>query len=322
MWWLLLVPAFAHQPGLSYARVEPDRLVLTFAQQELDALVPIGDPRAKALITEATLRKATVLAGGQPCTLGEASVERVEADGVEVSAPLDCGGVGDWTLQAGYLQGLRGDHRHFVEAFGQPVATLDPEHRDVTFDGQAHAAEVGMRFTELGVEHILTGWDHLAFVAALLLGARGWRQVLLLVTTFTVAHSITLALASLRLVTLSSSIVEPLIAASIAFVGIENLWQPPIRRRAVLTFLFGLIHGLGFAGLLAELGLPRDHLALALVTFNVGVELGQIGVVLLAGLALGWLQRQARWEDRVRPGLSLGLALAGVYWLVERVAGG
>ena len=176
-------------------------------------------------------------------------------------------------------------------------------------------------FFVLGVEHILTGWDHLAFLAALLLGARGWRQVLALVTTFTVAHSITLALAALQVVTLSPTIVEPLIAASIAFVGVENLTSPPIRRRVAITFLFGLVHGLGFAGLLTELGLPPAHLALALVTFNVGVEVGQVGAVLVAAAALGWLQRHARWEDRVRPGLSILLALAGLYWLVERVLG-
>lgn len=317
--WLTL--ADAHEPGLSYARVEADRLVLTFAEKELDALVPIGDPRARELIVQATVAKARVEAGGVACTLGDASVARVEADGMEVSAPLACAGGGAWTLHADYLRALRSDHRHFVEAFGQPAATLDPEHRSATFDGAAHPGQVGLRFAELGVEHILTGWDHLAFVAALLLGARGWRQVLLLVTTFTVAHSITLAAAALQLVKLPGSVVEPLIAASIAFVGIENLWPPPIRRRMALTFAFGLIHGLGFAGLLAELGLPRDHLALALVTFNVGVEVGQVGAVLLATLGLGWLQRHARWEDRIRPGLSLALALAGVYWLVERLLG-
>jgi hypothetical protein len=320
LWWLTL--AWAHQPGLSYARIEPDRLVLTFAERELDQLVPIGDPRAPELIDLATIRRAKVSADGAPCTLGASEVRRVENDGLEVAAALSCPLGAEVVFEAEYLTAFAEDHRQFVEVYETPAATLDRTNRVVRFAGAGDSAGVAWRFLGLGVEHILTGWDHLAFVAALVLGAKGWRQVLGLVTTFTVAHSLTLALAVTGMVRLPSSVVEPLIAASIAWVAIENFVEPPIWRRVGLTFVFGLIHGLGFAGLLAELGLPQGAAALALVAFNLGVEAGQMAAVSVLLLGLTGVDRLVDAPRRVRLGLSVVLSLAGVYWLVERVLGG
>ena len=140
-------------------------------------------------------------------------------------------------------------------------------------------------YLHLGIEHIFTGYDHIAFIFGLLViaaaaGLRaGGRRILAVVTAFTVAHSVTLIASALGLVSLPSAVVEPAIALSIAYVGVENLLGPAPRHRFALTFLFGLIHGFGFASVLREIGLPERGLLVCLVSFNLGVELGQLAVV-------------------------------------------
>lgn len=319
---LWLVPsAAAHRPGLSYARIDGDALTITVARPELAGKVPLDDlDAARLLVAGLTVDLATVDRGG-PCTLDEPVIRAVEGDGIEVRASLTCPGGTTGTYTAGFLGGLEPGHRHYVEAFGQPVAVLDAGHATTAFTGASDRTDVAMRFGKLGVEHILTGYDHLLFLVGLLLAAPGLRPMLFIVTGFTVAHSITLTLAALGVLTLSPALVEPAIAASIVFVGIENFWRPPPRRRVVVTFLLGLVHGFGFAGLLLALGLPTDALTLALVSFNGGVELGQAAVVALVLPLLLWLRRYPWWERVAVPVGSVGVALAGLVWLVERLSG-
>jgi hydrogenase/urease accessory protein HupE len=181
------------------------------------------------------------------------------------------------------------------------------------------------RYLQLGIAHILSGTDHLLFLCGLLLVCRRWRSVAAIVTCFTLAHSITLALATLNLVHLSSRIVEPLIAATIVLVGIENLWRSsepagPWLARWAVAFGFGLIHGLGFATALQELGLGTQGTSVLgpLVAFNLGVEIGQLSVAALL-LAVVWnLPRAGRWQQLPRVA-SLGVALIGLFWLVQRL---
>ena len=182
-----------------------------------------------------------------------------------------------------------------------------------------------LQYAGLGYTHILPkGLDHILFVVGLFLLGTRWRPLLLQITLFTIAHSVTLGLSMLGIVSLPSSIVEPLIAFSIAYVAVENLFTTELSPwRSVLVFLFGLLHGLGFAGVLGELGMPRGQFGLALVSFNVGVELGQLSVIALATLAVGWwrrshLERYRRWV--VVPA-SLAIALVGLYWTVTRALG-
>lgn len=312
--------AWAHRPGLSYARLDTDRVALTFAQPELAALVPLAeDPDAsRVVVAQVTLDAATFAVDGEPCEVGDPTLRRVEDDGVEIAATIECP-PGQVTYTAGFLRGLAVGHRHYVEAMGQPVAVLDIKTPTVAYTGASDRGEVATQFLGLGVEHIWTGYDHLLFLFGLLLAAGSLRSMLFIVTGFTVAHSITLSAAALGLVTIPAAIVEPAIAASIAYVGIENFLKPAPRRRIAVTFLLGLIHGFGFAGMLAELGLPRDALAVALVCFNGGVELGQAAVVAVALPVLLLLRRWPWWEARAVPILSIGVAVAGVYWFVERV---
>jgi hypothetical protein len=133
---------------------------------------------------------------------------------------------------------------------------------------------------------------------------------------------VTLALATYGVVTLPSRIVEPLIALSIAYVAVENVFTEELKPwRVWVVFAFGLLHGLGFAGVLGELGLPRGELAAALLAFNAGVELGQLAVILLALLALGAFRHRAGYRRRVVVPASLAIAAVGLYWAVERILG-
>jgi hypothetical protein len=169
----------------------------------------------------------------------------------------------------------------------------------------------------LGVEHIIGGIDHLLFLLALLALATSLWQTVKIVTAFTVAHSITLSLAVLGLVKVPPSIVEPLIAASIVWVAVENLVAPAgAARRWLVAGAFGLIHGLGFASMLVELGVPQGAVVRALVGFNIGVELGQLAFVAVVMPPLVWASRRL---PRLPQILSVMVALVGAVWLLERL---
>src|SRR5262245_37142119 len=160
-------------------------------------------------------------------------------------------------------------------------ANLNSTDIEVGKDGDARFG-IG-QFFFLGISHILGGYDHLLFLAALLLGVRRLRSVITIVTAFTVAHSLTLSLATLGLVRIPAMVVEPLIAASIVFVGVENLYRGQVDSRWKLTFVFGLVHGFGFASALRELGIGTagTTIAVPLGLFNAGVEVGQIAVAMV-----------------------------------------
>ena len=179
---------------------------------------------------------------------------------------------------------------------------------------------VAWRYLVLGFEHILPkGLDHILFVLGLFLLSTRLKPLLQQITAFTLAHSVTLALSMLQVVSLPSSVVEPLIALSIVYVAAENVFTEKLSAwRPGVVFVFGLLHGLGFAGVLSELGLPQERFATALVTFNVGVELGQLCVVLIA-FALVWrVRRLDCYRARVVVPASALIALTGLYWCVER----
>jgi HupE / UreJ protein len=173
-------------------------------------------------------------------------------------------------------------------------------------------------FVLLGIEHILTGWDHLLFLLGLLLCGGSWLALAKIVTAFTLAHSITLALAALDIVVLPDRLVEAVIALSIAFVAAENLFgKPVVARRWLVSFCFGLVHGFGFSAALRELGLASSGLLVSLFGFNAGVEIGQ-GLVVAVALPALVLLRRTRWERRMVWSSSLAILLVGVVLFVER----
>jgi HupE / UreJ protein len=190
-----------------------------------------------------------------------------------------------------------------------------------TFDATAapeswwHTART---FLVLGIEHILTGYDHLLFLLGLLVAGRGVGQLVAIVSSFTIAHSLTLGAATFGLVTPPARIVEAVIALSIAYVGVENLVSEAPRGRWKLTFVFGLVHGFGFANVLREMALPREALATSLFMFNLGVEIGQLAVVALVWPALRWIQRSA-YAAPVTRWVSAAVTACGLFWFVQRV---
>lgn len=188
---------------------------------------------------------------------------------------------------------------------------------------KANSGDWWATFIELmrqGFVHVLPlGWDHILFVLGLFLLSRKWKPLLLQVTTFTVAHTITLGLATLGHVSISGRIVEPIIAASIAFVALENIFRPKYTSwRLAVVFFFGLIHGLGFAGALSELDLAPGALVVGLLGFNIGVEGGQITVLLIAFGLTFWVKDAEYRKYIVIPG-SIAIALMGIWWTIERV---
>jgi hydrogenase/urease accessory protein HupE len=179
-------------------------------------------------------------------------------------------------------------------------------------------------YVVLGFTHILPkGLDHILFVLGLFLLSTRLQPLLVQVTAFTVAHSITLGLTIYGIFSLSPAIVEPLIAASIAYVAIENVFTSKLHAwRPFVVFGFGLLHGMGFAGVLQEVGLPRSEFLPGLISFNVGVELGQLAVITLAYLAVGvWGAKSPWYRGRVVVPASVAIAATGLYWTIERVIG-
>ena len=183
------------------------------------------------------------------------------------------------------------------------------------------AWEAIWKYLVLGFEHILPkGLDHILFVLALLLLSKKLKPLLLQISVFTVAHTATLALSTLGVVSLPGVVVEPLIALSIAFVAVENVFSEEMRTwRCGVIFLFGLLHGLGFAGVLSEIGLPEEQFLLSLLSFNVGVEVGQITVVTLAFLTMALLRSRHWYRQRIVLPASMMIAVVGLYWTAERL---
>jgi hydrogenase/urease accessory protein HupE len=195
--------------------------------------------------------------------------------------------------------------------------------------GTPGAFEVVQTYTVLGIEHILSGFDHLLFVLSLVLIVRGTRRLIWTVTAFTLAHSITLALATMGVIHVPGPPVEAIIALSIVFVANEIIHQQrgteelAARKPWLIAFSFGLLHGLGFAGALAEVGLPENSIALALLFFNVGVEIGQL-LFIATVLACGVLVRRvaAQYVNASQAVVVLAYCIGGTasYWVIERIA--
>lgn len=332
------VPLWAHDPGLSTAQVviRADALVVsaTFAPADLGALKPPAPPTAEWIaglfeLDVASAPLAVRATAVRPAPEGEQQFELI--------FPRPAAG-GAAVLRAVRLPDLPPGHRQFVRVtveggpliaerlvfVRQPSVTFDvpPASGGGTMPGGAETPGTSAAFVKLGVEHIWTGYDHLLFLFGLLVVCTRFKSIVGIISCFTLAHSITLALATLDVVNLPSRYTEPLIAASIVFVGVENLWrrgaQPP--GRWALTFLFGLIHGFGFASVLRELGVGQNGggILMPLLTFNLGVELGQIAIAAIV-LPLIWqLRKNETFVRRGVPVLSAAVALAGLYWLLER----
>jgi len=217
---------------------------------------------------------------------------------------------------------LRADNPSSRESY---VALLDPGDASAVLEidnlRSRSAVEITLDYIRIGFVHILPkGIDHILFVVGIFLLSPLWRPILWQVTAFTLAHTTTLGLGAAGYITVPASIVEPLIAASICYVAIENIWRPTLSTwRPFIVFGFGLLHGLGFAGILYEIGIPEDQFLLSLLAFNVGVELGQLTVIAICfGLVGIWFGKKEWYRRVITIPASAAIAVVGAYWVVER----
>ena len=376
---LASLPSHAHTRGTSYSfwtlteqgaevRARVSQLELTRLQ-----LDPVRTAGYSAQVASRLTEDLQLWTDAGRCAPTAATLTAGSDGWLNAHWSVGCIGNAGLALRSRLLHDVAPSHLHFVSAklpegelrervltYAEPALVLDA--------GPPPAARSLGRYLRLGIEHILSGWDHLAFVLALILLAGSLREVAIIATGFTIAHSMTLALAVLGLVQTRGEVVEALIGFSIALVAAENLWQRagrerwlpwllvlllvalaltgvtqlplmvllglalfcachfalltesmrPARLRAALAVIFGLVHGFGFAGVMAELQLPREQLALALFGFNSGVELGQLLVIGLVWPALRWV---ARWPVPRLWVNDLGAAAIcalGTYWFVIR----
>lgn len=279
-----------------------------------------------AAVRDFFANRAKIKLGGSPCRLLGAEVARdAKAELFAWKGEYECPN-GNPPLEVDYNI-FYGDynHRHLlkVKAFDRAFSeTLSPERSHAQFTADS-PSRTFLDFLHLGLEHILIGFDHILFVLTLILGARRIKTLLLLVTAFTLAHSISLALSTLGIFTLSPKLVEPLIAASILLVAAQDFFakdEPNLKLMLLLTFGFGLIHGLGFSYVLQEANLTGGHLLLPLFSFNLGVEFGQLCIVMLVYPLTRLLARTLGGRYlTVKRILLAAIALVAVYWLVERL---
>ena len=337
--WLALLlplgPANAHITATGLAVVTVEDAALRYRLTVIPAELPepaaqligyamAGSRPAAEQIAEEMRRSVTVRVEGMLCRPGRIAVQDLGA-GLKALLTYDL----HCPTAPGRLE-LREEWTHFFGEHYQTIATvraprgggehlLGPGEPALSIDFGQAPPEGLTGFVRLGVLHILTGYDHLLFLIALLAGAGTFWRVLAIASMFTLAHSITLSLAVLGLVHAPAAVVEPLIAVSIIWVAVENLLgKRRAWRRFALTFGFGLVHGLGFADALAPLALTGWALVRALGGFNLGVELGQAIVICLALPAMLAVSRLALGTLAYRTA-SLAVAAAGCWWLVERV---
>ncbi|HXJ73285.1 MAG TPA: HupE/UreJ family protein [Candidatus Dormibacteraeota bacterium] len=353
MWCSLTTTAFAHDPGLSTAiiRVQRDGLQvgLILSTRDAAALVEAVQGSSSAGISRRLpgVEQLRQLAAGameirlddRPAAIAVVGCQ-IDETNANVTFTLRVEGQ-EFTrirVRSQWLALLPPGHRQFLSiqdadgaAVSQQLLSAQGDSAAVTLEkvarpgvAQAAPGQSFAAFLALGIKHILTGYDHLLFLFSLLVVSRGCLSTVKVITCFTVAHSITLALATLGWVQIPGRIVEPLIAASIIYVGVENLVRGDAPRgRGLLTFAFGLVHGLGFASVLREIGVASSPggVVMPLFSFNLGVELGQLLIAVVA-LPLIWeLARRPLLAKRCLPVSSAVVALAGSYWLIQRLCG-
>ncbi|HEY8161469.1 MAG TPA: HupE/UreJ family protein [Methylocystis sp.] len=338
-------PALAHTPDISTGKIAPQAervyaVDVGFLATDLERMfqdtmderagVDLSPPGAleeeigKFVARRVAMRDET----GRACMakVQKAGEDPTNQDSALIVMRFDCAGAsGKVFYDASKLlaaQGSRG--KHLVTLLGENAGEtmLYPQNPPLDLSKPMETtAQLMKKFFEAGVEHILTGYDHLCFLFALILWAHRVWPVVKIVTAFTISHSITLSLAALNIFTLPSSLTEALIAASIIFVAAENFWSRDVETRWRNTFLFGFIHGFGFASALTEMGVPQGGVVPALAAFNIGVEAGQIAIVMAVLPILFYIDRHTRGKrhDKLVYALSGLIALAGAFWLLQRI---
>jgi hydrogenase/urease accessory protein HupE len=336
---LLAVPAFAHPAPFSYLNIElrDGGIEGTLVVHVIDAAHDLGvspperlldpnvlGPRRQALA--ALLAPRLALGTDHRLTPEWTAVVAAPGDALRLSFRVPHVEGGALRVDANLFP-YDPSHQTFVNVYEagslrqQWIFDHAGAERTYYFGTTAGAIAVMKTFIPAGIHHILIGPDHLLFLFGLLLLGGSWRRLVTIVTAFTLAHSVTLSLATLGAFSPSPAIIEPAIALSIVIVGVDNLLRGSGHDlRAWAALVFGLIHGFGFANVLREFGLPREALGWSLFSFNVGVELGQLAVVLVVASLLGLVRRRsATMGYRIAMAGSIVVIAAGTFWFVQRV---
>ncbi|HWV98707.1 MAG TPA: HupE/UreJ family protein [Candidatus Acidoferrum sp.] len=339
--------AWAHDPGLSVAtaRVSGGSLAVHLALARSDAerlaafdanpngqVTKAESPATLSQLQQKAQRAFAVSCGCRRLEPAKATVTRDDREGVHFEITFPGVTAGDLNIRSAMLDALPRGHRQFLSVRDETNHLLAEQMLEqnlpsltvpVTSPAQpvlVSRPQSFRQFLALGINHIATGYDHLLFLLGLLLVGGAVRSALKIITSFTVAHSITLALATLNIIHISPKLIEPLIAASIVFVGLQNLLGSGVENRWMLTFGFGLIHGCGFASALRDLGIGANGTSIAapLLSFNLGVELGQLAIAAFV-LPVIWKCRASPvFVRRLVPAGSALIVMAGAFWLLQR----
>ncbi len=339
----------AHAPGLSSidVSIKADHLLarVTFAVQDIEAFAPMdSDLDAEVSDAEREAAKPTIakllaeqlrvnVDGNDLQTAGPGAVNYDEQNNAHIEFNFQTVPQKQLVLQSKFLTLLQDGHQQYVtikDVSGKTLAEkmlnkADQKIQLALVAGEAAENPAGasrfLDFMKLGIEHILTGYDHLLFLFALLAVTHSFWPAIKIVTFFTIAHSITLAFAGLNIVELPSSFVEPVIALTIIYVALENIIRGDHPKgRQWLTFGFGLIHGFGFASVLREMEISSSDtgILVPLLSFNLGIETGQIAVASVVLPLIWWLNNKPVIAEKFLKGCSGMVALMGAYWLIER----
>ena len=334
--------ARAHQPGMSTlaVQVRPEVVMVEITLSRVDAerlypldadkngtVTPAEFDQAQAAMEELGITMVELSADGKLLPPDNPSVHLDESDAVHVDYQFATGSGSKLRLRSAVLWKLPPGHRQYLTIYDANrmmlgAWLLEQKHDSVDLP-DVSGPHGFIAFLKLGIEHIVRGYDHLVFLLGLLIVGGRFAAAVKIITAFTVAHSITLALATLDLIRIPSALVEPLIAASIIYVGVENIFRRDLERRWMLAFVFGLIHGCGFATVLRELGVGSggSSVVIPLLSFNLGVEAGQV-VIACVVLPIIWkLKDRPSWQPRYVPACSVLIAIAGTYWLIDRLIG-
>lgn len=347
--------ARAHDPGLSTLKLQHiDQQIhatLLFAENDINAVVPL-DQNSDGVISENELTEGRQILNRLAGNLLEVSLDENPLPVLESTFSHDTNNniqiemtfapsLGTFLkVVSKWLDALPPGHRQFVSfQEGTNAARtedlLDAVNNTFTTElsptlAQETAVPVNStpspkhsfsNFFVLGVEHIWTGYDHLLFLFGLLIVCNSFKSIAKIVTCFTLAHSLTLALATLDIVQIPSRMIEPAIAASIVYVGVENIFRRgDPKGRWLLTFAFGLVHGFGFASVLREMQIAKaGSVVVPLVSFNLGVEAGQIVVAAIILPVFWYLRKKPQFTPRWVPACSVLVAAAGAFWFIQRV---
>ena len=338
----------AHDPGLSTATVKvfSDGLSaeVIFARADIETLVPLDTnhdgrvspdewERTRPQLEALSRQALNVLMDGNTIAVTQSGFHLDENNNFQISGIFPSHGAKSLTIESPLINQLARGHRQFLSLYDERGAPLWEEllsanHNVVELslpnrprrEFESGKAAAFPEFFFMGIEHILTGYDHLLFLFGLLIAMSKLRATVGVITCFTLAHSTTLALAAFDVVRIPGHIVEPLIAATIIYVGVENLLRSDgATGRWRLTLIFGVIHGLGFATELKErlAGVTGAKIVMPLLSFNLGVELGQISVAALVLPLILWMRSEPIFVRRSVPVFSTLVVLAGAWWLVQ-----